>query len=75
MGTAIALLSRGNDVKLDAGQSRTVAWGRRPEAAALVAQLTDPRRGWDAIAVGEYERALTGVSTGRRRIRRTSTWR
>src|SRR3974390_2428438 len=24
----------------DAGQSRTVAWGRRPEAAALVAQLT-----------------------------------
>ncbi len=26
----------------DAGQSRTVAWGRRPEAAALVAQLADP---------------------------------
>jgi len=44
----------------DAGQSRTVAWGRRPEAAALVAQLADPERGWDAIVVGEYERAFYG---------------
>jgi len=42
----------------DAGQSRTVACGRRPEAAALVAQLADPGRGWDAI--GEYERAFYG---------------
>jgi site-specific DNA recombinase len=44
----------------DAGQSRTVAWGRRPEAAALVAQLADPDRGWGAIVVGEYERAFYG---------------
>jgi site-specific DNA recombinase len=44
----------------DAGQSRTVAWGRRPEAAALVAQLADPDRGWSAIVVGEYERAFYG---------------
>ena len=44
----------------DAGQSRTVAWGRRPQAAALVAQLADPCRGWDAIVVGEYERAFYG---------------
>ena len=44
----------------DAGQSRTVAWGRRPQAAALVAQLADPGRGWDAIVVGEYERAFYG---------------
>ena len=44
----------------DAGQSRTVAWGRRPEAAALVAQLADPGRGWDAIVIGEYERAFYG---------------
>ncbi len=29
----------------DAGQSRTVAWGRRPQAAALVALLADPDRG------------------------------
>ncbi len=44
----------------DVGQSRTVAWGRRPEAAALVAQLADPGRGWDAIVIGEYERAFCG---------------
>jgi site-specific DNA recombinase len=44
----------------DVGQSRTVAWGRRPEAAALVAQLADLGRGWDAIVIGEYERAFYG---------------
>ena len=36
----------------DAGRSRTVAWGRRPEAAALVAQLADPGRGWHAYRSG-----------------------
>ena len=41
----------------DAGQSRTVAWDRRPQAAALVALLADPGRDWDAIVIGEYERA------------------
>jgi DNA invertase Pin-like site-specific DNA recombinase len=44
----------------DIGESRSVAWGRRPHAAALVAQLADPGRGWDAIVVGEYERAFYG---------------
>jgi site-specific DNA recombinase len=44
----------------DTGESRTVTWGRRPQAAALVAQLADPGRGWDAIVVGEYERAFYG---------------
>ena len=28
--------------------------------AALVAQLADPDRGWDAIVIGEYERAFYG---------------
>jgi hypothetical protein len=37
-----------------------VAWGRRPEAAALVAELAGPGRGWDAIVIGEYERAFYG---------------
>jgi site-specific DNA recombinase len=44
----------------DVGESRTVAWARRPQAAALVAALTDPDRGWDAIVIGEYERAFYG---------------
>ena len=42
------------------GESRSVAWGRRPQAAALVAQLADACRGWDAIVIGEYERAFYG---------------
>ena len=42
----------------DVGESRTLAWARRPQAAALVAQLADPDRGWDAIVIGEYERAF-----------------
>ena len=29
----------------DAGESRTLPWARRPQAAALVAQLADPDRG------------------------------
>ena len=45
----------------DAGQSRAVAWARRPQAAALVAALADPDRGWDAIVIGEYERAFYGA--------------
>jgi DNA invertase Pin-like site-specific DNA recombinase len=42
----------------DVGESRTVAWGRRPQAAAVIALLADPDRGWDALVVGEYERAF-----------------
>jgi site-specific DNA recombinase len=40
----------------DTGHSRTLAWARRPQAAALA----DPDRGWDAIVIGEYERAFYG---------------
>ena len=45
----------------DSGQSRTLAWPRRPQAAALAAALADPDRGWDAIVIGEYERAFYGA--------------
>jgi len=44
----------------DVGESRTVAWPRRPQAATLVAALADPDRGWDAIVIGEYKRAFYG---------------
>jgi len=44
----------------DTGHSRVLPWARRPQAAALVAQLADPDRGWDAIVIGEYERAFYG---------------
>ena len=42
----------------DSGHSRILPWARRPQAAALVAALADPDRGWDAIVIGEYERAF-----------------
>src|ERR1700687_2204125 len=48
------------DEFFDVGESRTVAWARRPQAAVLVAQLTDPGRGWDAIVIGAYARAFYG---------------
>jgi site-specific DNA recombinase len=44
----------------DTGESRTLPWTRRPQAAALVAALADPDRGWDAVVIGEYERAFYG---------------
>jgi site-specific DNA recombinase len=44
----------------DSGYSRTLPWARRPQAAALVAALADPDRGWHAIVIGEYERAFYG---------------
>ncbi len=40
----------------DSGESRTLPWARRPQAAALA----DPGRGWDAVVIGEYERAFYG---------------
>ena len=42
----------------DIGYSRTLPWARRPQAAALVTALANPDRGWDAIVIGEYERAF-----------------
>jgi site-specific DNA recombinase len=48
----------------DAGQSRTIPWARRPEAARLMAAMADPERGFDAIVVGEYDRAFYGGQYG-----------
>jgi hypothetical protein len=44
----------------DVGQTRVLPWARRSEAAALVAAMADPDRAFDAIVVGEYERAFYG---------------
>ena len=38
--------------------SRVLPWARRPQAAALLAAMADPGRGFDAVVVGEYERAF-----------------
>jgi len=44
----------------DAGSSRSLPWARRPQAAALLAAAQDPDRGFDAVVVGEFERAFAG---------------
>lgn len=44
----------------DIGHSRLEEWADRPQAAALLAAIADPQRGFDAIVVGEYERAFCG---------------
>ena len=42
----------------DVGVSRRWSWQDRPEAAALLAAAADPGREFDAVVVGEYERAF-----------------
>lgn len=44
----------------DVGHSRSLPWARRPDAAALVAALADPDRGFDAMVIGSSERAFYG---------------
>jgi site-specific DNA recombinase len=44
----------------DVGHSRALSGARRPQAAALLAALADPYCPFDAIVIGEYERAFYG---------------
>jgi hypothetical protein len=44
----------------DEGRSRRWAWEDRPAASVLLAAAEDPDRGFDAVVVGEYERAFHG---------------
>ncbi len=63
LGQAAALVAGHGQITsefFDAGQSRVLPWARRPQAAALLAALADPARGFDAIVIGEYERAFYG---------------
>ena len=43
----------------DVGCSRRVSWERRPQAAALLEQAQGADRPFDAVVVGEFERAFT----------------
>lgn len=44
----------------DVGQSRSVPWHRRTEAARLLDLLKDPGRGWRGVVVGEGTRCWFG---------------
>ncbi len=48
----------------DIGQSRSLPWKRRPEAARLLGDLKRPDRGFDAIVIGEPARAFYGNQFG-----------
>ncbi|WP_131769183.1 recombinase family protein [Candidatus Protofrankia californiensis] len=48
----------------DAGQSRAVPWQRRPKANDLLQALKDPNRGFDAVVIGEPQRAFYGNQFG-----------
>ncbi len=44
----------------DEGCSQRVPWSSRPQAAALLVELSSQQRRFDAVVVGEYERAFSG---------------
>ncbi len=48
----------------DVDKSRSIPPQRRPEAARLLAALADPARGFDAVVVGEPQRAFYGNQFG-----------
>lgn len=48
----------------DVGQSRAIPWQRRPRAAALLEALKQPDRGFDAVVIGEPQRAFYGNQYG-----------
>ena len=45
----------------DIGQSRSLPWKRRPEALRLLELLRSPDRGFEAVAIGEPQRAFYGA--------------
>ncbi len=48
----------------DVGLSRSLPWKRRSQAARLLAALRDPDRGFDAVVIGEPQRAFYGNRFG-----------
>jgi site-specific DNA recombinase len=49
---------------LDVGVSRSLPWSRRPEAARLLADCARLDRGFDAVVIGEPQRAFAGTQYG-----------
>ncbi|MFD4351504.1 recombinase family protein [Nocardia sp. NPDC058518] len=48
----------------DVGQSRSIPWKRRPKASELLEILKQPDRGFDAVVIGEPQRAFDGNQFG-----------
>jgi hypothetical protein len=76
---ASVMLPRGGqivDEYFDVDKSRSIPPARRPRASALLAALADPTRGFEAVVVGEPQRAFYGNQFGNlpdlRPLRRTA---
>jgi site-specific DNA recombinase len=52
------------DEYFDVDKSRSIPPARRPRASALLAALADPNRGFEAVVVGEPQRAFYGNQFG-----------
>lgn len=48
----------------DIGQSRALPWKRQPKSAELLDALRNPRRGFDAVVIGEPHRMFYGNQFG-----------
>lgn len=48
----------------DIGQSRSLPWKRRPESLRLLEAFKNPERGFDAVVIGEPQRAFYGNQFG-----------
>lgn len=49
---------------VDVGQSQSLPWKRRPESARLLESFKDPNHGFDAVVIGEPQRAFYGNQFG-----------
>lgn len=67
LARAKALVDKHGDIVaefFDIGQSRSIPWKRRPEAIRLLVAMRDADRGFDAIVIGEPQRAFYGNQYG-----------
>jgi site-specific DNA recombinase len=68
LSRARALIApRGGEIVVeffDVDKSRSIPWSRRPHATALLAELKNPGRGFDAVVIGEPHRAFYGNQYG-----------
>jgi site-specific DNA recombinase len=67
LARARALIERHGQVVtefFDIGQSRSIPWKRRPQAAALLEMLKNTGRGFGAVVIGEPQRAFYGNQYG-----------
>ncbi|WP_280382768.1 recombinase family protein [Nocardia wallacei] len=67
LARARALIERHGEIVaefFDIGQSRSIPWKRRPQGARLLELLKQSNRGFDAVVIGEPQRAFYGNQFG-----------